>query len=213
MRSLRGLDLRAIRRQHPDRNLQSPSRWVNDTDRTISPLRSAEDLKGHAMEWVKGVEDLDIRIFRAQGIVGVGVFIHMFIASFQPAVSPQTARVGYVHGIRFFLPVKVLSRVFRGKFVAGFEAAFTDATNFAFYGSSSHLWLIRSSFAVFLGGCFGKTGWSMPNPPSVARTQVLRYLGRYTHRIAISNHRLLAFDGERVTFLWKDYAHGASNGR
>ena len=39
--------------------------------------------------------------------------------------------------------------------------------------------------------------------------RVLRYLGRYTHRIAISNHRLLAFDGERVTFRWKDYAHGA----
>ena len=39
--------------------------------------------------------------------------------------------------------------------------------------------------------------------------QVLRYLGRYTHRVAISNHRLLAFDGERVTFRWKDYAHGS----
>jgi hypothetical protein len=38
--------------------------------------------------------------------------------------------------------------------------------------------------------------------------QVLRYLGRYTHRVAISNHRLLAFDGERVTFRYKDYAHG-----
>jgi len=37
---------------------------------------------------------------------------------------------------------------------------------------------------------------------------VLRYLGRYTHRVAISNHRLLDFDGERVTFRWKDYAHG-----
>jgi hypothetical protein len=37
---------------------------------------------------------------------------------------------------------------------------------------------------------------------------VLRYLGRYTHRVAISNHRLLAFDGEHVTFQWKDYAHG-----
>ena len=37
---------------------------------------------------------------------------------------------------------------------------------------------------------------------------MLRYLGRYTHRVAISNHRLLAFDGERVTFRWKDYAHG-----
>jgi hypothetical protein len=38
--------------------------------------------------------------------------------------------------------------------------------------------------------------------------QVLRYLGRYTHRVAISNHRLIAFDGERVSFQWKDYAHG-----
>lgn len=37
---------------------------------------------------------------------------------------------------------------------------------------------------------------------------MLRYLGRYTHRVAISNHRLLAFDGKRVTFRWKDYAHG-----
>ena len=37
---------------------------------------------------------------------------------------------------------------------------------------------------------------------------MLRYLGRYTHRVAISNHRLIAFDGERVTFRWKDYAHG-----
>jgi Putative transposase len=38
---------------------------------------------------------------------------------------------------------------------------------------------------------------------------VLRYLGRYTHRVAISNHRLVSFDGERVTFRWKDYAHGS----
>ena len=43
--------------------------------------------------------------------------------------------------------------------------------------------------------------------------QVLRYLGRYTHRVAISNHRLLAFDQERVTFRWKDYAHGGKQGQ
>jgi hypothetical protein len=42
--------------------------------------------------------------------------------------------------------------------------------------------------------------------------QVLRYLGRYIHRVAISNHRLLAFDQERVTFRWKDYAHGSKPG-
>ena len=45
-------------------------------------------------------------------------------------------------------------------------------------------------------------------PPFGAPTQVLRYLGRYTHRVAISNHRLLAFDAEHVTFRWRDYAHG-----
>ena len=43
--------------------------------------------------------------------------------------------------------------------------------------------------------------------------QVLRYLGRYTHRVAMSNHRLLAFDQERVTFRWKDYAHGGKQGQ
>jgi hypothetical protein len=43
--------------------------------------------------------------------------------------------------------------------------------------------------------------------------QVLRYLGRYTHRVAISNHRLLAFDQERVAFRWKNYAHGGKQGR
>jgi predicted RNA-binding Zn-ribbon protein involved in translation (DUF1610 family) len=43
--------------------------------------------------------------------------------------------------------------------------------------------------------------------------QVLRYLGRYTHRVAISNHRLLAFEQERVTFRWKNYAHGGKQGK
>ena len=43
--------------------------------------------------------------------------------------------------------------------------------------------------------------------------QVLRYLGRYTHRVAISNHRLLRFEQERVTFRWKDYAHGGKRGQ
>jgi hypothetical protein len=45
-------------------------------------------------------------------------------------------------------------------------------------------------------------------PPFGGPEQVLRYLGRYTHRVAISNHRLLAFDGDTVTFRWRDYAHG-----
>lgn len=102
MRSLRDLDLRAIRRQHPDRNLQSPARWVDDRDRTISASRSAEDLKGNAIQWVKGVEDLDIRIFRAQGIVGVGVIIRTFIALFQPAGCRLITLTGLNRATRSF---------------------------------------------------------------------------------------------------------------
>jgi len=45
-------------------------------------------------------------------------------------------------------------------------------------------------------------------PPFGGPERVLRYLARYTHRVAISNHRLLAFENDRVTFLWKDYTHG-----
>ena len=48
----------------------------------------------------------------------------------------------------------------------------------------------------------------MPNRRSAGPTQVLRYLGRYTHRVAISNHRLLAFERRNVTFRWRDYARG-----
>jgi hypothetical protein len=60
-----------------------------------------------------------------------------------------------------------------------------------------------------LAAKLGKKRWFVyAGPPFGGPGHVLRYLGRYTHRIAISNHRLLAFDGQRVSFLWRDYAHG-----
>jgi len=107
---------------------------------------------------------------------------------------------------RFFLPVKVLSRVFRGKFCAGLKrlyrrkqlrcagpaAALADPKQFRRLLRQLH----RQDWMVYAKPAFG------------GPTKVLRYLGRYTHRVAISNHRLLAFDGEHVTFRWKDYAHG-----
>jgi hypothetical protein len=63
-------------------------------------------------------------------------------------------------------------------------------------------------FAVFLDKLFQKDWVVYAKPAFGGPTQVLRYLGRYTHRVAISNHRLLSFDGENVTFRWRDYAHG-----
>ena len=79
MWSLRDPDPSTLRQQHPDGNLQAPPSWVHDTDRPISPLRAAKDLQGSTTKRVKGVEDLNIRIIRAQGIVGVGATIHTSI--------------------------------------------------------------------------------------------------------------------------------------
>jgi hypothetical protein len=79
VRSFGGHDLGAFPQQHPDWNFQSVPAWVHDTDRSISSLRSANDLQGNTTKRVKRIEDLNIRVVRAQGIVGVGVIIHIFM--------------------------------------------------------------------------------------------------------------------------------------
>ena len=107
---------------------------------------------------------------------------------------------------RFFLPVKVLGRVFRGKFVAALNAL---SARHLFPGSLKPLGERKPS-PLSSARCFGRTGWSTPNGRSVGQ-HVLHYLARYTHRVAISNHRIVGFTDGKVTFLWKDYAHGASN--
>ena len=76
---MRDGDLGTLWQQHPDRNLQSLPSWIHDTDRPISPFRSAKDPQGNTMKRVKGVEDLNICIIGAQGIVGVGATIRMSI--------------------------------------------------------------------------------------------------------------------------------------
>jgi hypothetical protein len=106
----------------------------------------------------------------------------------------------------FFLPVKILSRVFRGKFVAALRRAYVrDDLDLA--GATATL-RDPTAWRAFVNGLFD-TDWVVYAKPAFGgAAAVLRYLGRYTHRVAISNHRLIAFDGERVTFRWKDYAHG-----
>ena len=91
---LRDLYFSAIRQEHPDRNFQSSPRRINDSDRSISPLRSAKDLKGSTMERMEWVENLDVRTFCAQGTVGVGAFIPTFTASSLPAVYLAIVPIG-----------------------------------------------------------------------------------------------------------------------
>jgi len=138
---------------------------------------------------------------------GSNLLLHPHVHCAIPAggLSPDHSR--WVHPrYPFFLPVKVLSRVFRGKFIAGLRRAYRRK-KLRFHGPIAAL-EDPKRFASFLRMLFQQDWVVYAKPAFGGPTQVLRYLGRYTHRVAISNHRLLAFDGERVTFRWKDYAHG-----
>jgi hypothetical protein len=105
----------------------------------------------------------------------------------------------------FFLPVKVLSRVFRGKFVAALKRAFQDG-QLSFHGDL-RLLVQPKTFAAWLRTLFRKDWVVYSKPPFGGPDYVLRYLGRYTHRVAISNHRLVSFADHQVSFRWRDSAH------
>jgi Putative transposase len=107
---------------------------------------------------------------------------------------------------KFFFPVRVLSRLFRGKLLALLREAFAE-DRLEFFGQLADLaqpaqfdaWLRKSK----------KTEWVVyAKPPFGGPEHVLKYLARYTHRVAISSGRLLSLDNGRVTFRWRDSRHG-----
>jgi hypothetical protein len=98
----------------------------------------------------------------------------------------------------FFLPFRVLSRVFRGKFLAGLRAAL----------AKGKLRFAADRFERLLSAAV-RTDWVVYTKSHFARPEhVLKYLARYTHRVAISNARLLDFENGMVRFRYKDYARG-----
>jgi hypothetical protein len=106
----------------------------------------------------------------------------------------------------FFLPVRVLSRLFRGLFLHYLEKAFA-AGELKFFAAQRHLHE-PAAFRRHLSPT-RKTEWVVyAKRPFAGPQQVLDYVGRYTHRIAISNSRLLSIDGGKVQFRWKDYRRG-----
>jgi hypothetical protein len=103
----------------------------------------------------------------------------------------------------FFLPVRVLSRLYRRLFLERLRAAFDDG-KLRFFGQLTHL-AEPATFSCHLNA-FRKVDWVVyAKRPFGGPEQVLAYLGRYTHRVAIANSRLLACEHGRVRFRWKDY--------
>jgi hypothetical protein len=106
----------------------------------------------------------------------------------------------------FFLPVKVLSRIFRGKFISGLKRAFHQG-ELVFPGGLQPM-ASEKAFLAFLRPLFRQDWVVFAKRPFGGPEYVLHYLARYTHRVAISNHRLLCVADGKVSFWWKDYAHG-----
>jgi hypothetical protein len=109
---------------------------------------------------------------------------------------------------RFLLPVRVLAPVFRGKFLAGLKALYQEGRLSLTAGAEK----LRDPFVFhnLLDRLYRKSWWVYSKPPFGGPEQVLRYLARYTHRVALSNHRLVRVADHQVTFTYKDYSQ---NGR
>lgn len=104
----------------------------------------------------------------------------------------------------FFLPVRVLSRVFRGKYLDGLRRAHRRG-QLRFVGKLLPL-VDAAAFHAFVRRLYQKDWVVYAKRPFGGPAQVLKYLARYTHRVAISNHRLVKLEAGRVTFRYKDYA-------
>ncbi|MET4391799.1 hypothetical protein ABIB73_007591 [Bradyrhizobium sp. F1.4.3] len=122
-------------------------------------------------------------------------------------LSPDSAR-WIASRPNFFLAVKPLARLFRRLFLERLTAAF-DAGTLNFFGDLASL-AERAAFAAHLVA-MRRISWVVYNKrPFGGPAQVLAYLGRYTHRVAIANSRLVALDDDHVAFTWKDYRHNGA---
>lgn len=132
------------------------------------------------------------------------LLLHPHLHCIVPGGGLSLDRQGWVTSREgFLLPIQVLARVFRGKFLAGVKQAW----------KAGRLLLperLRDPFAFLdlLDRLYLKPWVVYSKPPFGSPEQVLAYLARYTHRVAISNYRLLRLEGDRVTFSYKDYSQG-----
>jgi hypothetical protein len=104
---------------------------------------------------------------------------------------------------KFFIPVKLLSRKFRGKFLAFLKEAYQDG-NLKFYGLLESL-SGKLKFQALIDSLYQKEWVVYCKKPFKSPWHVLRYLGRYTHRVAISNQRIITMKNDQISFQWRDY--------
>ncbi|MCG8311418.1 MAG: IS91 family transposase, partial [Cytophagales bacterium] len=126
--------------------------------------------------------------------------IHMIVTG--GGLAPDGKK--WIHSSKkFFIPVRIIARVFRGKYLAFFKQAYYNNEIF-FQAKTAHL-KNHKQFKQTLDSVYKKQWVVYAKKPFSNPAKVLTYLGKYTHRIAISNHRILSMENNRICFKWKDY--------
>ena len=131
--------------------------------------------------------------------------LHPHLHCIVPAGGPSLDGKRWVAGSeKFLLPVRVLAPVFRGKFLAGLKKLYQEG-RLILTGSAEAL---RDPFEFhnLLGRLYRKSWWVYSKPPFGGPEIVLKYLARYTHRVALSNRRLVGLENDQVSFTYKDYS-------
>jgi hypothetical protein len=135
---------------------------------------------------------------------GQNLSFHPHVHCIVPGGGLSKDGLRFVHSSKkFFIPVKVISRKFRGKFLDLLKQAYNE-DKLDFFNEASQL-TTRSKFLALVNELYLKEWVVFCKKPFKTPAHVVRYLGRYTHRVAISNSRIKTFDGESVSFSWKDY--------
>jgi hypothetical protein len=212
-----------IVRQHGDRFLESHRAWVTGQHRRVlraiaqcrtaalgghrdrcdqcaQPALSYNSCRDrHCPKCLTAARNVWVTA-REQELLPVG-YVHLVFTVPEPLARWIHARP------TFFLPVKVLHQVFRGKLVAGLREAFAQG-RLHFPGTLASL-ATEAAFRAWIRSLHHQPWMVYAKPPFGSPAHVLHYLARYTHRVAISNHRLVAVTDDSVSFRWKDYRHGS----
>lgn len=137
---------------------------------------------------------------------GQNLMNHPHIHCIVPSGGLSLNTNGWINSKKdFLMPVKVVSRKFRGKFLSYLKEEYKNNTDLVFTGETEEL-KRKDVFQYYIDKLY-KTEWVVYcKPPFGSAEHVLEYLGRYTHRVAISNNRIIALENDYVVFKWRDYS-------
>jgi hypothetical protein len=136
----------------------------------------------------------------------MGMHPHVHFVVPGGAMDEKGDWVAAKHKGKFLFPVRGLSKVFRGKMIGGLKSAYCKG-QLSFPGKLAQL-SSEDAFSDWMNQLCSKEWVVFAKPPFSGPKEVVTYVGRYTHRVAISNPRIVSVGGERVVFRYKDYAKG-----